>query len=225
MGNEIAQFIEWRYYEGIQYFLAEQYDTHRHHQRFVRELNGFYNEHPALWQRAFAPEGFEWIDADNADQSIISFARKGDKPGDELVILINFDVNARENFRMGVPEWGVYEELFNSDDERYGGSGVINTGKLKCQDEPWNGREQSIVVRVPPLGGMILKKTGTLRRPAKKKPAAEGAAKSTTRKASSAAKKATATKAATKKASTAKKAEAKPAAKAKTTSTKKTASK
>ena len=103
MGNEIAQFIEWRYYEGIQYFLAEQYDTHRHHQRFVRELNGFYNEHPALWQRAFAPEGFEWIDADNADQSIISFARKGDKPGDELVILINFDVNARENFRMGVP--------------------------------------------------------------------------------------------------------------------------
>ena len=173
MGNEIAQFIEWRYYEGIQYFLAEQYETHRHQQQFVRDLNRFYNDNAALWQRAFASEGFEWIDADNADQSIISFIRRGDKPGDELVILINFDVNAREDFRMGVPEWGVYEEMFNSDDERYGGSGVINTGKLKCQDEPWNGREQSLVVRVPPLGGMILKKTGTLRRPAKKKPAAK----------------------------------------------------
>ena len=168
MGNEIAQFIEWRYYEGIQYFLADQYDTHRHQQRFVRHLNHFYNEHPTLWQRAFESDGFEWIDADNADQSIISFVRRGDDPKEDLVVLINFDVNAREDFRMGVPEWGVYEELFNTDNERFGGSGVLNAGKIKCQDEPWNGREQSIVVRVPPLGGMVLKRTGSLRRPAKK---------------------------------------------------------
>ena len=106
MGNEIAQFIEWRYYEAIQYFLAEQYETHRHQQTFVRELNRFYNGHPALWQRAFESEGFEWIDADNNDQSIVTFIRKGDKPGDELVILINFDVNAREDFRMGVARVG-----------------------------------------------------------------------------------------------------------------------
>ena len=212
MGNEIAQFIEWRYYEGIQYFLAEQYETHRHQQEFVRALNAFYNAHPTLWQRAFSQDGFEWIDADNADQSIISFIRKGDDPKEDLVILINFDVNAREDFRMGVPEWGVYEEMFNSDDERYGGSGVINTGKLKCQDEPWNGREQSIVVRVPPLGGMILKRTGTLRRPAKKKPAAE--------------KKPAEKKPAAKKATTAKKAAAEKDAKAeKKPAARKTASK
>ena len=98
---------------------------------------------------------------------------------------------------MGVPEWGVYEELFNSDDERFGGSGVVNTGKLKCQDKPWNGREQSIVVRVPPLAGMVLKKTGTLRRPAKKTAAKKEAAKP-------AAKKAPARKPAAKKASTVK---------------------
>ena len=211
MGNEIAQFIEWRYYEGIQYFLAEQYDTHRHQQRFVRYLNRFYNEHPTLWQRAFSPDGFEWIDADNADQSIISFVRKGDDPKEDLVILINFDVNAREDFRMGVPEWGVYEELFNTDNERFGGSGVVNAGKLKCQDEPWNGREQSIVVRVPPLGGMVLKRTGTLRRPAKKtaatakKPAAKKAIKKADEKdAKPAAKKTAAKKAPAKKASSAK---------------------
>ena len=197
MGNEIAQFIEWRYYEGIQYFLAEQYETHRHQQQFVRDLNRFYNEHPALWQRAFESEGFEWIDADNADQSVVTFIRRGEDPKDDLVILINFDVNAREDFRMGVPEWGVYEELFNSDDERFGGSGVVNTGKLKCQDKPWNGREQSIVVRVPPLAGMVLKKTGTLRRPAKKTAAKKEAAKP-------AAKKAPARKPAAKKASTVK---------------------
>lgn len=228
MGNEIAQFIEWRYYEGIQYFLAEQYDTHRHQQRFIRYLNRFYNEHPTLWQRAFDSDGFEWIDADNADQSIISFIRKGDDPKEDLVILINFDVNAREDFRMGVPEWGVYEEVFNTDNERFGGSGVINTGKIKCQDEPWNGREQSIVVRVPPLAGMVLKRTGTLRRPAKKtateakKPAPKKTAKKSDEKtAKPAAKSATKKAAAPKKAATKKtaavkeKSEKKPAAKKK----------
>lgn len=228
MGNEIAQFIEWRYYEGIQYFLSEQYDTHRHQQRFIRYLNRFYNEHPTLWQRAFDSDGFEWIDADNADQSIISFIRRGDDPKEDLVILINFDVNAREDFRMGVPEWGVYEEIFNTDNERFGGSSVINTGKIKCQDEPWNGREQSIVVRVPPLAGMVLKRTGTLRRPAKKtateakKPAPKKTAKKSDEKtAKPAAKSATKKAAAPKKAATKKvaavkeKSEKKPAAKKK----------
>ena len=211
MGNEIAQFIEWRYYEGIQYFLSEQYDTHRHQQRFIRYLNRFYNDHPTLWQRAFDSDGFEWIDADNADQSIISFIRRGDDPKEDLVILINFDVNAREDFRMGVPEWGVYEELFNTDNERFGGSGVVNTGKIKCQDEPWNGREQSIVVRVPPLAGMVLKRTGTLRRPAKKTAAAEK--KPATKKASAPKKSATKKAAAVKE-----KSEKKPAAKKKASS-------
>ena len=149
---------------------------------------------------------------------VAAVIRRGDKPGDELVILINFDVNAREDFRMGVPEWGVYEELFNSDEERFGGSGVTNVGKLKCQDEPWNGREQSIVVRVPPLAGMVLKRTGTLRRPAKKtatkttatkKPAAKTAtAKATTKTATktTAAKKPAAKKAPAQKSATRKKA-------------------
>ena len=172
MGNEIAQFIEWRYYEGIQYFLADQYETHRHQRDFVRALNHFYNEHPALWQRGYDPEGFEWIDADNAEQSVISFIRRGEKPKDDLVVVINFDVNAREDFRLGVPEWGMWEELISSDDERFGGSGVVNVGKLKCYDEPWNGQDQSIVVRLPPLGGMILRRAGVQRRPARRVKAA-----------------------------------------------------
>ena len=180
MGNEIGQFIEWRYYEGIEYFLTEQFETHRKQQAFIAALNAVYNEQLALWQRAFEGSGFEWIDADNADQSIISFVRHGDKPKDDLVILINMDVNARENFRMGVPEWCTYGEVFNSDEERFGGSGVVNDGRLKCEDVPWNGREQSIVVRVPPLGGAIFKRVAAQRKPASKtavaaaKPAAPG---------------------------------------------------
>ena len=168
MGNEIGQFIEWRYYEGIEYFLTEQFETHRKQQAFIAALNAVYNEQPALWQRAFEGSGFEWIDADNADQSIISFVRHGDKPKDDLVILINMDVNAREDFRMGVPEWCTYGEVFNSDEERFGGSGVVNDGRLKCEDVPWNGREQSIVVRVPPLGGAIFKRVAAQRKPASK---------------------------------------------------------
>ena len=124
----------------------------------------------------------------------MSFVRRGDDPADDLVILINFDVNAREDFRLGVPEWGVYAEKFNSDAAEFGGSGVLNEGRLRCEDVAWNGREQSVVLRVPPLAGIVLKKVAKQARPKKaaektaaakvpaasaKKPAAKAAAKKT----------------------------------------------
>ncbi|EUB32011.1 1,4-alpha-glucan branching protein GlgB [Olsenella uli] len=176
MGNEIAQFIEWRYYEGIQYFLADQYETHAHQQTFVAALNHFYNEHSALWQRAYTPDGFEWIDADNSEQSVISFVRHGDDPADDVVILINFDVNPREQFRVGLPKPGYWVESLNSDDLRYGGSGVTNEGvRFKSEEEPWNLRDQSIELRLPPLAGLILTYAGPL--PKKKAPARKGSTK------------------------------------------------
>ena len=176
MGNEIAQFIEWRYYEGIQYFLADQYETHAHQQTFVAALNHFYNEHPALWQRAYTPDGFEWIDADNSEQSVISFVRHGDDPADDVVILINFDVNPREQFRVGLPKPGYWVESLNSDDLRYGGSGVTNGGvRFKSEEKPWNLRDQSIELRLPPLAGLILTYAGPL--PKKKAPARKGSTK------------------------------------------------
>ncbi|WP_282741827.1 1,4-alpha-glucan branching protein GlgB [Olsenella uli] len=176
MGNEIAQFIEWRYYEGIQYFLADQYETHAHQQTFVAALNHFYSEHPALWQRAYTPDGFEWIDADNSEQSVISFVRHGDDPADDVVILINFDVNPREQFRVGLPKPGYWVESLNSDDLRYGGSGVTNGGvRFKSEEKPWNLRDQSIELRLPPLAGLILTYAGPL--PKKKAPARKGSTK------------------------------------------------
>ena len=158
MGNEIGQYIEWRYYEGIEYFLADQFETHAKHREFVKALNKFYNAHPALWQRAYEPGGFDWIEADDADQCVISFARHSDNPKDDLVILMNFEVNPYEEFRLGVPRPGIWEEVFNSDDVAYGGSGVTNDGaKFTSEEVAWNHQEQSIVLRVPPLGGTILR--------------------------------------------------------------------
>ena len=158
MGNEIGQYIEWRYYEGIQYFLAEQYESHAKHQQFVKALNKFYNTHPALWQRAYTADGFDWIEADDADQCVISFARHSDDPKDDLVILMNYEVNPYEEFRLGVPRPGVWEEVFNTDAQEFGGSGVTNAGvKFKSEEKPWNNQDQSIVLRVPPLGGTILR--------------------------------------------------------------------
>lgn len=164
MGNEIAQFIEWRYYEGIEYFLAEEYEAHRLHQAYIAELNALYAQEPGCWQLGYEPEGFEWIDADNAKQSIVSFVRKGTRKKDELVVLINFDVHAHENFRLGVTRSGIWEELFNSDASEFGGSGVINTAPLISEREPWNGRNHSLILRVPPLGGVVLKRVSGLAR-------------------------------------------------------------
>ena len=201
MGNEIAQFIEWRYYEGIQYFLSDEYESHAHQQAYVGALNRFYKAHPALWQRGYVPEGFEWIDADNSDQCLISFARHGDNPDDDLVVIINFEVNPHEDFRVGMPREGYWVEEFNSDSTMFGGSGVTNEGvKFATEDEPWNMRSQSIKLRIPPLGGVVLKYAGSL---PPKKPAKHTAAKAPANKAPT---KATAAKATATKKSTAKKA-------------------
>jgi 1,4-alpha-glucan branching enzyme len=199
MGNEIAQFIEWRYYEGIQYFLANDYENHRYQQAFVAALNKFYNENPALWQRAYTPDGFEWIDADNEDQCIISFVRHGDDPADDVVVILNFEVNPHEEFRIGLPKAGRWVEGFNSDAIEFGGSGVTNEGvTFETEDVPWNMRDQSFKMRIPPLGGVILKYAGPLPKKAAKKPAAKkAAAKKTTTKAAAKPAAKTATKKAT----------------------------
>ena len=156
MGNEIAQFIEWRYYEGIEFFLCDRFETHRTYRAFVRALNRLYREQPALWRLGFEAAGFEWIDADNAGQSTIAYARKSDEWADELLVVINFGVDAYVDWRLGTPSAGSWRELLNSDEVRFGGSGVVNEGELVTQQVPSHGRAQSLLVRVPPLGGMVL---------------------------------------------------------------------
>lgn len=155
MGNEFGQFIEWRYYEGLEWFLLE-YEHHKKHQEFIRALNHLYLEQPSLWQRDFSWEGYRWIDADN-HSGVLSYIRQGDRGGMTVVVL-NFQPESYFHFRLGVPKAGAYREIFNSDELRFGGSGQhYNPLPLTAEKVPANGMEHSIEVTVPPLGGVILK--------------------------------------------------------------------
>ena len=167
MGSEIGQFREWDYEGEIEWFLLE-YEAHAKFQRYIAELNHLYLSSPELWQRDNSWEGFSWIDADNKDQSIVSYRRTADD-GQELVVLINFTPVVYEDFVLGVSREGKYEEVFNSDDERFGGSGVVNKGELKTQKLWSHGFEDSIRFRVPPLAITILKKKKAKKTTRKKK--------------------------------------------------------
>ena len=158
MGNEIGQYIEWRYYESIQWFLTQDYEQHAAQQRFVKALNHLYTERPALWQRGYDEDGFSWIDADNNEQSIVSFVRHGDKPADDLLILINFDPASYETFRVGTPREGDWELVFNTDDPEFGGSGFTYVDMASSQPYAWNGQENSIEIAVPGLAGLVYRR-------------------------------------------------------------------
>ena len=159
MGNEIGQQIEWRYYESIEWFLAKDFDaTHGAQQRFIGALNHFYAKQKALWQNAYTEEGFEWIDADNSQQSIVSYVRHGDKPADDLLILINFDPASYERYCVGVPREGDWELIFNTDDPAFGGSGYPVVDMASSKPEPWNMRDDSIEIAVPGLAGLVYRR-------------------------------------------------------------------
>lgn len=184
MGNEIGQFIEWRYYESIQWFLTEEYETHRHHQAFIKALNHLYTAEPALYERGYTDDGFTWIDADNSKQSIVSFVRQGEDVDDDLVILINFDPASYESFRVGVPREGDWEVIFDSDRPEFGGSGYADEEPYTCSSEPypWNGQMDSIEIKVPGLAGVVLKRRGPS---SYKPPVVEKPKKATRKRASS----------------------------------------
>ena len=153
MGCEIGMFREWDYADQIEWFLL-QYHMHASLQLFTASLNQFYLSHPALWERDDGWEGFQWIDADNAEQSIYSY-RRIDRRGRELIVLINFTPVRRDDFLLAVPKKGRYEEVFNSDEERFGGGGVTNRGVLVTEPCMLRGGAHAIRVNVPPMSGVI----------------------------------------------------------------------
>ena len=159
MGHEIAQFIEWREYEGLEWFLLE-YENHEKYQKFVKDLNHIYTEHPALWKDDSSWEGFRWIDADNRGQNILTYLRKsGDGDDAELLICaLNMGVEAFDEFEIGVPEPGYYKEIINSDNVKYAGSGRVNTRQIRAKKKPMHGMPYSIKIKMPVVGGAIFKK-------------------------------------------------------------------
>jgi len=157
MGDEIGQWREWNHDRSLDWHLLTD-PTHAGLKRFVQDLNKNYQEQPSLYESDFVPEGFRWIDCTDVDHSVVSLVRLGNSPGDFLVMVFNFTPVPREAWRIGVPEPGRYDELLNSDSELYGGSNVGNLGGVSSEPVPANGFDHSVLLSVPPLGALYLKK-------------------------------------------------------------------
>jgi 1,4-alpha-glucan branching enzyme len=158
MGAEFGQWGEWGETRSLEWYLL-QWPTHTGVQDWVRDLNHFYQEQPALWQHDFDPSGYQWIEANDAEQSIFTYLRYADDPSDFLVIACNFTPVPRYDYRIGVPAMGEYAELLNSDSDHYGGGNIGNNGAVNAEAIPWHAWSQSIGLTIPPLGIVILKKT------------------------------------------------------------------
>ncbi len=155
-GGEFGQFVEWKWDTSLDWHLPEKYEMHTKMLEFSKNLNKFYVENKEFWQVDFDWGGFEWIDCDNADDSMLSFIRRADD-GEFVIAICNFTPAVRHGARFGVPKAGVYEEVFNSDAAEFGGSNVLNENDIPSQEVPWNNRAQSIQVTVPPLATIYLR--------------------------------------------------------------------
>lgn len=156
MGAEIGQWAEWNCKKSLDWNLLE-YEPHKKLNNFVKDLNKVYKDNTALWEIDFNAKGFEWIDFRDSENSVISFARKGKDPDDIILCVFNFTPMARENYRIGVPKQGFYEEILNTDSHEYWGSNVGNFGGLSSEDLAWQGKEFSINMYLPPLAGIYFK--------------------------------------------------------------------
>lgn len=162
MGNEIAQGREWNVNDSLDWHLVEDdYAGHAWHQgihRVHHDLNQLYRSTPALYTLDFDPQGFAWLDCENAQDSTISYIRRG-IDNSFVIILLNFTPVVRTGYRVGVPEAGKYQELFNSDASCYGGNNNGNGAGLEAEATPWMDQPYSVIVTMPPLAGVILQKT------------------------------------------------------------------
>jgi 1,4-alpha-glucan branching enzyme len=155
MGGEFGQWNEWNHDTSLDWQLVSR-PRHDGMRRLVQHLNYIYKSEPALWQLDDTYEGFDWIDLHDADNSVVSFLRKS-REGDVVAFVVNATPMVRYDYRLGVPKSGFYRELINSDAETYGGSNVGNFGGVQTQDVPWMGREQSILIHLPPLATVAFK--------------------------------------------------------------------
>jgi 1,4-alpha-glucan branching enzyme len=159
MGCEFAQEREWNHDRSLDWHLLAD-RPHAGMHRLVHDLNRLYRATPALWQRDFDAGGFEWIDHDDAQRSVLSFIRRGTSPRSFVVVVSNFTPTVHHGYRVGVPEPGTYRERLNTDSEHYGGSNVGTTyGQVTAQAVPWHGRPHSLELTLPPLATVFFEWT------------------------------------------------------------------
>jgi 1,4-alpha-glucan branching enzyme len=156
MGSEFAQWSEWRHDASLNWDLLESF-YHITMLRLVQSLNRVYSREPALHEWDCDPRGFEWLDANDFESSVISFLRKGKQQNERVAVVCNFTPVPRENYRTGVPHPGYWREILNTDALEHGGSGIGNLGGVHAENIACHGRKQSVNLTLPPLAAVFLK--------------------------------------------------------------------
>jgi 1,4-alpha-glucan branching enzyme len=156
MGGELGELSEWHHDGSLAWHLLER-PLHRGVQLLVRDLNRCYRAEPALHELDCDASGLEWVEGNDADQSVYAFLRRGVTPEDSVLVVLNFTPVVRHGYRVGVDTAGVYRELLNSDAREYGGSGVGNLGAVTAEPAAWHGRPCSLSLTLPPLGALFLR--------------------------------------------------------------------
>jgi len=155
-GGEFGQTSEWNFQTSLDWHLLE-YNVHKGAQDLVKDLNKLYRKEPALHEKQFSHEGFEWIDHGDHQNSVMSYIRKGNKEKDNIIIVLNLTPIPRGKYRIGLPKSGSLKEVFNSDANKYNGTGNYTNKKLASNNKEWNGREDSIELNLPPLAMIAFK--------------------------------------------------------------------
>jgi len=155
-GAEFGQSEEWSFQGSLDWHLLE-YDVHKGVQELIKDLNLLYKNEPALYEKQFSPDGFEWIDYQDSENSVLVYIRKGNTKENNLIIVCNMTPIPRENYRIGLPSIGRLNEIFNSDLKKYAGTGNYENRGVTIETEKQHGRKQSVVLQLPPLGMIALK--------------------------------------------------------------------
>ena len=161
MGAEFGQGTEWNFQNSLDWYLLE-YPNHQGIKETVKALNHLYRDEPALYEKGFEWSSFEWVDGGNSNDSILIYNRKGHDVENDLVVVLNMTPITHHGFRVGMPGKGKWTEIFNSDAKAFWGSGVENSGQFTTEAVNWHGRDNSIIITVPPLAAVIFKKAAVV---------------------------------------------------------------
>ncbi len=167
MGGEFGQTSEWNIERGLEWWLI-QFNYHKGLQHWVKMLNHYYTGNPALYEKQFANDGFEWIEHGDYQNSVLSFLRKGNDPDSPVFVICNFTPVVREGYKVGVPFGGEWKEVLNSDLKEFGGSGYHMNGSLEAKEEALHGRSHSITMSLPPLAILVFEPLAAQKKSKKK---------------------------------------------------------
>jgi 1,4-alpha-glucan branching enzyme len=156
MGGEFGQWDEWDFEKSLDWHLTKE-QSHRQVQLWIKDLNTVYTRELALHQLDFERLGFEWLDIQDWEKSIISFSRRGRSPDHPIIVVCNFTPVSRRNYRVGVPKGGYWKEILNSDASEYGGSGQGNLGGVTAEAHRYHGRDHSVSITLPPFGALFFR--------------------------------------------------------------------